>query len=134
VQRLVPADVAGVCFTVNPVTRDDERLVSASWGLGEAVVQGLVVPDNVRMQRGGRRLQYDVGRKNVQVTSAADGATETVRVAADRAAAPCLGDADLRQLDAVATACEGLYGQSVDFEWAFHESELYVLQCRPVTT
>ena len=48
VQRLLKPDAAGVMFTLNPVTGDDERVIEASWGLGEAVVAGLVIPDHFR--------------------------------------------------------------------------------------
>ena len=57
VQELVPADVAGVLFTRNPVTGAAERVIEASWGLGEAVVAGLVVPDRYRLDARGRVLE-----------------------------------------------------------------------------
>ena len=53
VQSLLNPAVAGVMFTENPVTGADERLIEASWGLGEAVVAGLVVPDHFRLDRSG---------------------------------------------------------------------------------
>ena len=55
VQELLSPDSAGVMFTRNPVTGDDERMIEAAWGLGEAVVAGLVIPDNFRIDRDGER-------------------------------------------------------------------------------
>ena len=63
VQQLVDADVAGVLFTRNPVTGADERVIEASWGLGEAVVGGLVTPDSYRVARGGRVVGAPPGRE-----------------------------------------------------------------------
>jgi hypothetical protein len=51
VQRLVPAHCAGVIFTRNPITGADERVIEAAWGLGEAVVAGLVTPDRYHIAR-----------------------------------------------------------------------------------
>ena len=51
---LLDPDAAGVMFTQNPVTGADERVIEASWGLGEAVVAGLVIPDHFRVDRSGR--------------------------------------------------------------------------------
>ena len=51
IQTLLDPDVAGVMFTKNPVTGADERVIEASWGLGEAVVAGLVIPDTFRVDR-----------------------------------------------------------------------------------
>ena len=61
VQRLLNPDAAGVMFTLNPVTGDDERVIEASWGLGEAVVAGLVIPDHFRLDRSGQDPRADAG-------------------------------------------------------------------------
>ena len=52
VQRLVAADASGVMFTADPVTGDDSAMViNSGWGLGEAVVGGLVTPDTFAVDR-----------------------------------------------------------------------------------
>src|SRR5439155_5354035 len=53
VQALLDPSTAGVMFTRNPVTGADERVIEASWGLGEAVVAGIVIPDHYRVDRSG---------------------------------------------------------------------------------
>src|SRR3954468_22910680 len=75
VQRFIDADMAGVLFTRNPVTRADERVVEASWGLGEAVVSGLVTPDRYRVARGGQTLERTLGDKDLAIrpSSGAEG-------------------------------------------------------------
>ena len=63
VQSLLDPDVAGVMFTQNPINEADERLIEASWGLGEVVVAGRVIPDSFRMDRAGAVLERTPGRQ-----------------------------------------------------------------------
>ncbi len=132
-QRLVVAEVAGVLFTCNPVTGADERVIEASWSLGEAVVSGLVIPDTYRLGRDGTLLQLVVGRKDTVVVPAPGGGTHTRVVDQVMAARQCLGVDELAQLNDLADACERVYGGTQDIEWAFAESTLALLQRRPVT-
>ena len=76
VQRLVQADVAGVLFTKNPRSGADERVIEASWGLGEAVVSGRVIPDHYRVARSGEVLERTTGMKKFAIRRAADGGTK----------------------------------------------------------
>jgi pyruvate,water dikinase len=133
VQRLVEADRAGVLFTRNPTTGADERVIEATWGLGEAVVAGLVTPDHYRVARGGRVLERRAGEKDLAIMWSEDGGTEEVPVEGDRIEALCLGDAELAALDALAAACEAAFGGSQDLEWAFAGERLYLLQRRAIT-
>ena len=75
VQSLLDPAVAGVMFTEHPVTGADERLIEASWGLGEAVVAGLVVPDHFRLDRSGQVLERKPGRKRIAIRSLPNGGT-----------------------------------------------------------
>ncbi len=133
VQELVPAEVAGVLFTRNPVTGDAERVIEASWGLGEAVVAGLVVPDRYRLDVRGRVLERVPGEKDVAVRAGPGGARE-VAVDAAEVNAPCLDDAQLAELHALAEACDAVYGtRDHDIEFAFHAGAVFLLQRRPIT-
>lgn len=133
VQRLVQADCAGVLFTRNPATGADERVVEAAWGLGEAVVAGLVTPDSYRMARGGRVLERRPGDKDVAIVWAEEGGTREVEVEPERASALCLDDARLAALEALAAACEAAFGGTQDLEWAFVGDRLFLLQRRAIT-
>jgi hypothetical protein len=73
VQEMVAADVAGVLFTRNPVTGADEIVVEATWGLGEAIVQGLVIPDRYRIPRNGEVLEQTAGFKQLAIRQHPDG-------------------------------------------------------------
>lgn len=134
VQTLLNPSVAGVMFTEHPVTGADERLIEASWGLGEAVVAGLVVPDHFRLDRAGQVLERKPGRKRLAVRALPTGGTFEEQLPAAQVTQICLGDADLAALGKLALQCEQVYGPRRDIEWAFQDGTLYLLQCRAVTT
>lgn len=134
IQTLLNPLAAGVMFTENPVSGADERLIEASWGLGEAVVAGLVVPDHFRLDRAGTVLERKAGRKRIAVRSLPNGGTFEEDIDPARANAICLDDGHLAQLCDLALRCEQVYGPHRDIEWALHDGTLYLLQCRAITT
>ncbi|MFN0095423.1 MAG: PEP/pyruvate-binding domain-containing protein [Dehalococcoidia bacterium] len=134
VQSLLDPEVAGVMFTENPITGEHERLIEASWGLGEVVVAALVIPDNFRVARGGEVVERKPGKKRIVLRSDGAGGTVEEKVPLHRVAALCLSDPQLKELDGLATLCEGVYGPRRDIEWAIAGGSLYLLQCRAVTT
>jgi pyruvate,water dikinase len=132
VQRMVDARCAGVLFTRNPLG-GDERMIEASWGLGEVVVSGRVVPDRYRLARGGALLESEPSDKDVEIVLRADGGTVERTVPHHRRAVRCL-DADmLAALERLAANCDAAFGSPSDIEWAFEGARLLLLQRRPVT-
>jgi pyruvate,water dikinase len=133
VQALLDPEVAGVMFTQNPINGADERVIEASWGLGEAVVSGRVIPDHYRVARSGEVLERTTGMKKFAIRRAADGGTVDEQVPVEDVERHCLSDAQLAELNVLAARCEQLYGEGRDIEWAIAGGQLYLLQCRPVT-
>ena len=133
IQRLVVPDTAGVLFTRGPVTGADECVIEACWGLGEAVVTGLVTPDRYRVSRRGEVLERAPGRKNRMVLPRTGGGTEEVRVPRESVHALCVDDDRLIELHGLASRCEALAGSARDIEWAFADGKLWLLQHRPIT-
>jgi pyruvate,water dikinase len=133
VQSLLAPDVAGVMFTQNPINEADERLIEASWGLGEVVVAGRVIPDTFRIDRDGTVLERTAGFKKIAIHAAADGGTVEERVAPELVEQLCLDDDQLTQLNALAAQCDEVYGPARDIEWAFAGGQIYILQCRAIT-
>jgi pyruvate,water dikinase len=132
VQRLVPADVAGVLFTSDPVSGASDRwVIEASWGLGEAVVAGLVSPDLYIASPSGDLLGARQGRKKVAVMPDAGGGTSQRVVEDDRW---CLDEAAVQALAGLGAACERLFGPRQDIEWALSGGKPWLLQSRPITT
>ena len=134
VQTLLNPTAAGVMFTENPLTGADERMIEASWGLGEAVVAGLVVPDHFRIDRAGQVLERKAGRKRIAIRKLPNGGTFEQQVSADQVNQLCLDDKQLGELSQLALQCEKVYGPRRDIEWAFQDGKLYLLQCRAITT
>ena len=133
VQRMIEPDCAGVMFTRNPLNGAGERVIEASWGLGEAVVAGLVVPDNFALDEQGQVIRRTPGEKDIALRSAPAGGTVEEAVEDDLITAFCLSDAMLASLHDLATKCESLFGAGRDIEWAFAGGTLYLLQCRAMT-
>jgi pyruvate,water dikinase len=133
VQSLLDPEVAGVMFTRNPMNGADERVIEGSWGLGEAVVAGLVIPDHFRVAREGEVLERKPGLKHVAICTVATGGTVEESVPQDRRETLCLEDRQLEDLNQMALRCEQVYGPARDIEWAFAGGTLYLLQCRAVT-
>jgi Pyruvate phosphate dikinase, AMP/ATP-binding domain/Cyclic nucleotide-binding domain len=134
VQSLLNPTVAGVMFTEHPVTGVDERLIEASWGLGEAVVAGLVVPDHFRLDRSGQVLERKIGRKRIAIRCLPNGGTFEEQVPLAEVNQHCLDDVQLAALGELALQCERVYGPRRDIEWAFQDGTLFLLQCRAITT
>jgi pyruvate,water dikinase len=130
VQQLVPAEVAGVLFTRDPADPTGRLMaVEASWGLGEAVVSGLVTPDRFRLDRAtGAVVERHPGRKTVRVTAAG-----RRPVPPELHESLCLSDNQLSQLAELGRRVESLCGGPQDVEWAFADGAFYLLQARPIT-
>ncbi|HEY7157855.1 MAG TPA: PEP/pyruvate-binding domain-containing protein, partial [Gemmataceae bacterium] len=130
VQRLVPAEVAGVLFTHDPLDpAGNQMLVEASWGLGESVVSGKVAPDRYHLDREtGRIVEQHISTKSVQVT--ADGTRE---VPTEKQTQPCLDAARLAELVELGRRVEAFYAEPRDVEWAWAEGRFWLLQARPIT-
>jgi len=133
VQALLDPEVAGVMFTQNPITGADERVIEASWGLGEAVVAGLVIPDHFRVDRSGEVVERTPGFKKIAIRTLPEGGTVEKEVAPELVERLCLDDGQLGELSGLADRCERVYGPARDIEWAFAGGQLYLLQCRAVT-
>jgi pyruvate,water dikinase len=134
VQVLVPAEVAGILFTVDPIHGNRDQLqVSAAWGLGDAVVGGRVTPDDYTVDKAtGRVLKRQIADKEV-MTVRLNGTTVDQPVPDNLRQVPALENADLEKLARLGMEIEGLYGMPMDIEWALADGNFAVVQARPVT-
>ena len=134
VQLLVPAEAAGILFTADPVSgQRQQALISAAWGLGEAVVGGLVTPDTLLVEKAtGRLLERQTADKQV-MTVRMDGGTQEAPVPESLRSTPVLTDAAAAELTRLAVQIEDLYAMPMDIEWALVEGKFAILQARPIT-
>ena len=142
VQKMVDAKVAGVTFTINPVTGEQNQIViEANWGLGESVVSGAVTPDNYVVDKKTlKTIDKKIAKKVTEyVPDPKTGKTIHVDVPTERQQQPCLTDEEIVKLAELAKRIEEHYGgQPQDVEWAidrdlpFPESVL-IVQSRPET-
>jgi phosphohistidine swiveling domain-containing protein len=135
IQRCVPAEVAGVLFTRDPVSGVSDRLlIEATLGLGEALVSGRVSPDRIVLDR--RDLSVvgcTTGSKTFEIVLDRERGTRREAVAPDRATTPCI-DADLAsRLARLGLQVEEALGAAQDVEWAVADGEIALLQTRPIT-
>jgi phosphohistidine swiveling domain-containing protein len=136
VQAMIPAEVSGILFTSNPISGDPgEVVINASWGLGEAIVSGLVTPDTLTVRkRDGRVVLQQIGAKECTIEYAQDGGTVELETPAERREIPALRDDGVSELVALGQGIEAHYGTPQDIEWAHARGRFYVLQSRPITT
>ncbi|MBR3641269.1 MAG: hypothetical protein IKN53_04490 [Oscillibacter sp.] len=137
VQRMVSAEKAGVMFTSNPIMNDyDQVLLEAAWGLGEAVVSGIVTPDNLTISKStGEVVSEYISEKETMVVRLSErGGTKEIPVPEELREAPVLTDDERDQLVELARKIEAFYKKPEDIEWAIVDGQVYLLQSRPITT
>lgn len=134
IQRMVESEKAGVLFTVNPVTQNQEEMqINASYGLGESVVSGRVTADNYLCSKQGTVKSFQIGSKETQIIYA-EKDTKEIPVSAEQQAARCLNDREAAALCREAVKVEKHYGCPMDIEWAIRDSHVFILQARAITT
>ena len=135
VQQLVPADVSAVVFGANPVTGSrDEVTINASWGLGESVVGGTVAPDAYVVTKKDLKITSRQTGQKLRMTVQVPGGGSEVDVPRFMQGQPSITDEQVEEMAKLAIDLEDKMGWAVDVECAYHAGQLYLLQCRPVTT
>src|SRR6266702_3838744 len=135
VQELVAADAAGIMFTANPVTGGhDQIMINAAWGLGEAIVGGLVTPDTVVVDKNrGAIVTSEINEKDVMTVRTPTG-THEEPVPANRRRQAVLSPGQAAELARRGVQIEELYEQPMDIEWALSDGRFFIVQARPITT
>lgn len=143
VQKMVESEKSGVMFTANPINSNtNEIMINAGWGLGEAVVSGMVSPDEYIVSKStGEVLERHIAQKKKMVVKAVGGqGTLEVSVAdtlgEEFVTKQCLTEEEITKLANYGKKIEESYGSVQDIEWAYDSDtkELYILQSRPITT
>ena len=136
VQRLIDADVAGVLFTMDPLTGCEEHhVVEAVFGLGEVLVSGAVNADRyvVDVARGTARVA-SIAAKDSQLVPAPGGGVQRVSLLPEDASRSSLTADQLNQLTATGRRIQAHFGRPMDVEWVITEGRLHIVQARPITS
>ncbi len=136
VQEQIPAEVSGVLFTLNPSTgREEEMLIEAHWGLGEAVVSGKVTPDRFVVDAWNEEIRSQkIAEKRMMVVPAHPSGVKEVEVPQEKRTQATLREEQLLQLMQLGYEAQEIYGYPQDIEWALYDGEFYILQSRPLTS
>lgn len=136
VQKMVDSQSSGVVFTVNPITKNpNEIMIEAGLGLGEALMQGLITPDNFIINK--KTLEIKNQDIQIQETMLAsiDGENIEVAVPDDKKDKPAITDGKVIELAKLAIGIENHYQTPQDIEWAIdNQDKIWILQSRPITT
>ncbi len=135
VQQLIPADSAGILFTANPINGEREQIViNATWGLGEAIVGGLVTPDTVMVDKSSQEILSRETTTKTMMTVRTDTGTEEQAVPQAQQSRQVLDDTTAIELARYGAQIEAHYEMPMDIEWAIADGKIAILQARPITS
>lgn len=136
IQRMVLPEVSGILFTADPISeRRGTVSIDAGFGLGEALVSGLINADLYKVDKAtGALLDVRVGDKALAIRPRPEGGTWEEHLPEATRQARALDDATLRELVAMGVRIESHYGKPQDIEWCIEVGKLYVVQTRPITS
>jgi phosphoenolpyruvate synthase/pyruvate phosphate dikinase len=135
VQQLVRSDVAAVVFSANPVSGNrDEVVINASWGLGESIVGGTVTPDTFVVRKSDLVVTSQTIADKQCMTVSVPGGTQEVAVPRLLRLEASLANEQVIEMAQLALSLEATMNYPVDIECAYAGGQLYLLQCRPITT
>lgn len=133
IQKMIQSDISGVAFSINPTTNNkNEMVIESVLGLGEAIVSGRVTPDTYIINKEENNIKDKKVKmqKNKLVKQNGENKWITVK----NGSLQKLEDKMILKLVNLVQSIEKLYCFPVDVEWAIENNEIYILQCRPITT
>lgn len=134
VQQMVFPDVSGILFTADPITGHRNTLsIDASFGLGEALVSGLVTADLYQVLSD-EIIKKQISKKEIAIDSLPEGGTITRNLPPEKQEVQALPDDKILELARWGQKIEAHYGSEQDIEWGFADGTFYILQSRPITS
>jgi len=134
VQKMVFPQAAGILFTADPLSSNRKVLsIDASFGLGEAMVSGLVNADSYRV-REGRVIDKKISTKKLAIYALRGGGTKEQEIEPELQNRQALRDEQILQLERIGRKIEAHFGRPQDIEWCLAEDAFYIVQSRPITT
>ncbi|MDA1881870.1 phosphoenolpyruvate synthase [Bacillus cereus group sp. BY10-2LC] len=134
VQKMVFPEASGILFTADPITSSRKILsIDASFGLGEALVSGLVSADNYKVKEG-KIVDKVISTKKVAIYALKEGGTETKQINSAQQKIQTLSEQQILQLAQIGRQIEAYFGCPQDIEWCLVDNTFYIVQSRPITT
>lgn len=135
IQAMVQSEVSGITFTVHPVTKDyDQMVIEAGYGLGEAIVGGMVTPDAYVIQKKNWTfIDKNISEQRMMIVKSTKG-NEEKTVPKAKQEKQKMADVKILALAKLCGNIEKHYKKPMDIEWGFANGKLYILQARPITT
>ncbi|SEN30810.1 phosphoenolpyruvate synthase [Lihuaxuella thermophila] len=134
IQRMVFPQASGILFTADPITSNRKLLsIDAGFGLGEAVVSGLVSADCYKVQEE-KIVDKMIATKKLAIYGRKEGGTETQQIDPDQQKTQTLTDQQILQLARIGRQIEAYFGCPQDIEWCLVDDTFYIVQSRPITT
>ncbi|MCL6452206.1 MAG: PEP/pyruvate-binding domain-containing protein [Alicyclobacillus sp.] len=133
IQGMVHAEKSGVSFSIHPVTNEDTVVINVSYGLGEAIVSGLVTPDTFLFDKSSGASRAELGLKEVRSVLTEDGVREVETSVAEQNRL-CVSPAEAAEIFRLTQCLEREYGVPVDVEFSIANGQLFILQVRPIST
>ncbi|MBC1889127.1 phosphoenolpyruvate synthase [Listeria booriae] len=134
IQQMVFPSASGILFTADPITGNRKTLsIDASFGLGEALVSGLVSADVYKVQEN-TIIEKNIATKKLAIYSIKTGGTETKSLPAAQQTNQTITDHQILQLEQLGRNIEAYFGKPQDIEWCLADDQFYIVQSRPITT
>ncbi|PEM25212.1 phosphoenolpyruvate synthase [Bacillus wiedmannii] len=134
VQKMVFPEASGILFTADPVTSNRKVVsIDASFGLGEALVSGLVSADNYKVKEGEITGKM-IATKKLAIYALKEGGTETKQIDPAQQKIQTLSEQQILQLAQIGRQIEAYFGCPQDIEWCLVDDTFYIVQSRPITT
>lgn len=134
VQKMVMSESSGIMFTADPMTSDRKTLsIDAGFGLGEALVSGIVNPDIYKVQDE-NISKKNIGIKNIEIKPMLGGKTQELNIDDDRRNMQVLSDEQIKELAAIGKKIEAYFAYPQDIEWCYYNNKFYIVQSRLITT
>ncbi|MDG4850321.1 phosphoenolpyruvate synthase [Peribacillus frigoritolerans] len=134
IQRMIFPQASGILFTADPVSSNRKVLsIDASFGLGEALVSGLVSADNYKVQEG-RIVEKKISAKKLAIYARKEGGTVEKEIEPGQQVLSTLSDEQVLGLERIGRKLEAHFGCPQDIEWCLVDDTFYIVQSRPITT
>jgi len=132
VQKMVNSEISGVCFTVHPVTQDkDQMIIEACYGLGEALVSGIITPDSYVIEKSTLNIvDINISQQNKKIIQGDKG----TKIIDNNESKQKLTEQQIKELARLCINIEKHYQCPQDIEWTLENNAFHIVQSRPITT